>query len=254
MESQGQRQSYRGQAQAAQVRYCVARKRPPSHVSRFGSGSVAEAWRKHSEASGSAIPGKERIQCRRRRVVIGCGAKQTKTGGDRVKKRETERLMVKKLAKRKSRRSSPRRGLQEHNRQDREKDLSQEANRKAEEAKNKTSETAQQAKEKTQSTMSQVKDKAAEEARRKAQEAAEKGKETTQAGKEKTSGILQQTGETMRNVAQGAADAVKSTIGMGKKDEQDDPLYKGTAPATTRTNTGTTGAPGTGNYQGNRNN
>ena len=45
-------------------------------------------------------------------MVIGCGAKQTKTGGDRVKKRETERLMVKKLAKRKSRRSSPRWGLQ----------------------------------------------------------------------------------------------------------------------------------------------
>ncbi|KAL6134375.1 hypothetical protein ACLB2K_066607 [Fragaria x ananassa] len=112
----------------------------------------------------------------------------------------------------------------EHNRQDREKDLSQEAKRKAEEAKNKTSETAQQAKEKTQSTMSQVKDKAAqgaEEARRKAQEAAEKG----------------------------AADAVKSTIGMGKKDDQDDPFYKGTAPATTRTNTGTTGAPGTGKWE-----
>ncbi|KAL6199715.1 hypothetical protein ACLB2K_029498 [Fragaria x ananassa] len=73
--------------------------------------SEAKAWRKHGGSTRKRPEARFREK-RRRRVVIGCGAKQTKTGDDRVKKRETERLMVKKLAKRKSRRSSPRRGLQ----------------------------------------------------------------------------------------------------------------------------------------------
>ncbi|KAL6137608.1 hypothetical protein ACLB2K_062898 [Fragaria x ananassa] len=93
---------------------------PHLHISPALHGSVhpptfraseAEAWRKRG-GSARKRPEARFREKRRRRVVIGCGAKQTKTGGDQVKKRETERLMVKKLAKRKSRRSSPRRGLQ----------------------------------------------------------------------------------------------------------------------------------------------
>lgn len=63
---------------------------------------------------------------------------------------------------------------------------------------------------------------AAQATKEKVSEIAEKGKETAQAGKEKTGGILQKTGEQVKSMAQGAADAVKNTLGMAKPDESED--------------------------------
>ncbi|XP_050133767.1 late embryogenesis abundant protein 7 isoform X2 [Malus sylvestris] len=85
---------------------------------------------------------------------------------------------------------------------------------KAQEERNKAAEKAEQAKEKAWETK--------ETAQQKAEEAAQKTKETAQYGKEKASGIMQQTGEQMKHMAQGAADAVKGTFGLGKNDDKEE--------------------------------
>ena len=61
----------------------------------------------------------------------------------------------------------------------------------------------------------------------------ESAKDTAEAGKEKTGGIIQRTGEQVKSMAQGAADAVKHTFGMAETDE-DDPT-KTTSTTTTTT-------------------
>ncbi|KAL3840947.1 hypothetical protein ACJIZ3_025538 [Penstemon smallii] len=74
----------------------------------------------------------------------------------------------------------------------------------------KTCETTQAAKDKAAA--------AAEATKEKASQVAESGKETAEAGKEKTGGIMQKTGEQVMGMAQGAADAVKHTLGMAGED------------------------------------
>ncbi|KAK6284645.1 hypothetical protein POUND7_003597 [Theobroma cacao] len=74
---------------------------------------------------------------------------------------------------------------------------------KAEAAKHKTFEATQEAKDKTYQT-------------------GQAAKESAESAKEKTGGILQQTGETVMNKAQGAAVAVKHTFGMADADEDED--------------------------------
>lgn len=56
---------------------------------------------------------------------------------------------------------------------------------------------------------------AAQTTRDKASGAADSTKESTESGKEQASGMLQQTGEQIKSMAQGAADALKNTLGMG---------------------------------------
>ncbi|KAL6535164.1 hypothetical protein OROMI_026538 [Orobanche minor] len=51
----------------------------------------------------------------------------------------------------------------------------------------------------------------------KACDAAGKTQEETQRSKEENVGFLQQTGEQMAHMAQGAIDGVKNTLGMGDK-------------------------------------
>ncbi|XP_058103640.1 late embryogenesis abundant protein 1-like [Magnolia sinica] len=53
-------------------------------------------------------------------------------------------------------------------------------------------------------------------AQEKASNAAQSAKESAQQGKESTQGFLQQTGEQVMNMAQGAVDSVKSTLGVGE--------------------------------------
>ncbi|KAK4406019.1 UNVERIFIED_CONTAM: Late embryogenesis abundant protein 1 [Sesamum angustifolium] len=54
-------------------------------------------------------------------------------------------------------------------------------------------------------------------ARDKASEAAENTQGQAQLRKEETAGFLQQTGEQVVNMAQGALDGVKNTLGMSDK-------------------------------------
>ncbi|TKY53637.1 Late embryogenesis abundant protein D-7 [Spatholobus suberectus] len=51
----------------------------------------------------------------------------------------------------------------------------------------------------------------------KAQAAANTTGQTAQQSMEESAGFLQQTGEQMKNMAQGAVDSVKHTLGMDKK-------------------------------------
>ncbi|WRX12629.1 hypothetical protein QQP08_005116 [Theobroma cacao] len=74
---------------------------------------------------------------------------------------------------------------------------------KAEAAKHKTFEATQEAKDKTYQT-------------------GQAAKESAKSAKEKTGGILQQTGETVMNKAQGATVAVKHTFRMADADEDED--------------------------------
>ncbi|KAJ4897964.1 hypothetical protein Rs2_24758 [Raphanus sativus] len=66
-----------------------------------------------------------------------------------------------------------------------------------------------------------------------AQGAAQYTKETAEAGKDKTGGFLSQTGEHVKQMAMGAADAVKHTFGMAT--EEDESHLPGTTTGTTRT-------------------
>ncbi|CAA0811637.1 Late embryogenesis abundant protein (LEA) family protein [Striga hermonthica] len=63
--------------------------------------------------------------------------------------------------------------------------------------------------ESAKSTASQAHDKACD--------AAGKTQEQAQLSKEETTGFLQQTGEQITHLAQGAIDGVKNTLGMGDK-------------------------------------
>ncbi|XP_022991581.1 late embryogenesis abundant protein 7-like [Cucurbita maxima] len=94
------------------------------------------------------------------------------------------------------------------------------------------------AEEKTSQAMGRMGDKAHGAAESK-KEWAEEPKDQTgsymsdkaQSGKETTGGILEQTGEKVKSMAQGAADAVKSTFGMA---HDDDVGKEGTDPTTYR--------------------
>ncbi|KAM1380688.1 hypothetical protein ACFX2I_022386 [Malus domestica] len=57
----------------------------------------------------------------------------------------------------------------------------------------------------------------AHEARNATADAAESAKESAQHGKDQSAGFLQQTGEQVMNMAHGAMDSVKSTLGMNEK-------------------------------------
>ncbi|KAK9941360.1 hypothetical protein M0R45_017966 [Rubus argutus] len=60
----------------------------------------------------------------------------------------------------------------------------------------------------------------------KASESAERAGDTAESGKDKSEGFLQQTGAQVKNMAQGAVDTVKTTLGMAKDDEEnDEPVY-----------------------------
>uniref|UniRef100_A0A0A0K6E1 Uncharacterized protein n=2 Tax=Cucumis sativus TaxID=3659 RepID=A0A0A0K6E1_CUCSA len=85
---------------------------------------------------------------------------------------------------------------------------------KAREAKEKTYETGRAAREKAHGAADSTKEWASD--------AAQTGREKAQAGKETTGGILEQTGEKVKSMAQGAAEAVKSTFGMAQHDEDVD--------------------------------
>merc|ERR1712137_941668 len=63
---------------------------------------------------------------------------------------------------------------------------------------------------------SQVQD-TANAARNKTADATQSTKESAQQGKDQSAGFLQQTGEQVKNMAQGAVGNVKSTLGMGDK-------------------------------------
>ncbi|KAJ1413406.1 seed maturation protein PM30 [Sesbania bispinosa] len=56
-------------------------------------------------------------------------------------------------------------------------------------------------------------------AKEKASEMGQSTKESAQSGKDNTGGFLQQTGEKVKDMAQGATEAVKQTLGMGQKDD-----------------------------------
>ncbi|KAF7131785.1 hypothetical protein RHSIM_Rhsim09G0044300 [Rhododendron simsii] len=45
-------------------------------------------------------------------------------------------------------------------------------------------------------------------------------KESAQQGKEQSAGFIQQTGEQVMHMAQGAIDGVKSTLGMNERNEK----------------------------------
>uniref|UniRef100_A0A9I9DT19 Uncharacterized protein n=1 Tax=Cucumis melo TaxID=3656 RepID=A0A9I9DT19_CUCME len=95
-------------------------------------------------------------------------------------------------------------------------------------------EKAREAKEKTYETGRAVKDKAhgaADSTKEWASDTAQAGREKAQTGKETTGGILEQTGEKVKSMAQGAAEAVKSTFGMAS--QNDDDVDKGTTDNTT---------------------
>ncbi|KAH0867916.1 hypothetical protein HID58_074938 [Brassica napus] len=47
--------------------------------------------------------------------------------------------------------------------------------------------------------------------------AAQSTKESAQHGQQQASGFIQQTGESVKNMAQGAVDGVKNTLGMNEK-------------------------------------
>ncbi|OMP00150.1 hypothetical protein COLO4_12891 [Corchorus olitorius] len=84
---------------------------------------------------------------------------------------------------------------------------------KAEAAKQKTFEAAQQAKDKTFQTSQAAKEKS--------QQSGHATGEKAEEARDKSAGILQQTGERMRNMATGAADAVKHTFGMAEAEDED---------------------------------
>ncbi|CAN6486010.1 unnamed protein product [Victoria cruziana] len=87
----------------------------------------------------------------------------------------------------------------------------------------KGSDAAEEAKGRAVGGVQTVKDRAsvvAGAAKDKAGGAAESARETAREGKERAGGILQQTGEQVKSMAQGAADAVKSTLGMGGGDKE----------------------------------
>nr|CAD59388.1 group 3 late embryogenesis abundant protein [Brassica napus] len=64
--------------------------------------------------------------------------------------------------------------------------------------------------------------------------AAQYTKETAEADRDKTGGFLSQTGEHVKQIAMGAADAVKHTFGMATE-EDDRENFPGTTTGTTRT-------------------
>ncbi|EFH59773.1 hypothetical protein ARALYDRAFT_898993 [Arabidopsis lyrata subsp. lyrata] len=54
-------------------------------------------------------------------------------------------------------------------------------------------------------------------ARDKTANAAQSTKESAQHGQQQASGFIQQTGESVKNMAQGAVDGVKNTLGINEK-------------------------------------
>jgi len=59
-------------------------------------------------------------------------------------------------------------------------------------------------------------------------------KETAQSGKDNSAGFLQQTGEKVKGMAQGATEAVKNTLGM--TNDEEDKEHVTTTTRTTRRN------------------
>ncbi|CAN6551934.1 hypothetical protein ACFX13_013102 [Malus domestica] len=57
----------------------------------------------------------------------------------------------------------------------------------------------------------------AHQARNATSDAAQSAKESAQHGKDQSAGFLQQTGEQVMNMAHGAMDSVKNTLGMNEK-------------------------------------
>jgi len=87
-------------------------------------------------------------------------------------------------------------------------------------AKNKTVDTAQSAKNKTVDTAQSAQNKtadAAQCAKNKTADTTQSATESAQQGKDQSGGFLQQKGEQVMNMAQGAVGTVKNTLGMGDK-------------------------------------
>ncbi|KAK0596110.1 hypothetical protein LWI29_012921 [Acer saccharum] len=119
----------------------------------------------------------------------------------------------------------------------------------AQAAKDKTYQTAEAAKDKTVQAAKATQDKAgqatqatkdktsdtADATKKKSQETGQATRDSAEAGKEKTGGILSQTGDQVKNMAQGATDAVKRTFGFDEttRGEDSEPplrvLRRGTA-------------------------
>ncbi|KAF3791943.1 Late embryogenesis abundant protein [Nymphaea thermarum] len=93
-------------------------------------------------------------------------------------------------------------------------ELAGQAQVKKDELMDKGRDAAQNVKEKASSGMQAAKD-AANSAADKCCSAAESGKSAASDCKNQTSGFLQQTGEQAMSMAQGAAEAVKNTLGIG---------------------------------------
>ncbi|CAF1705607.1 unnamed protein product [Brassica oleracea var. botrytis] len=62
-------------------------------------------------------------------------------------------------------------------------------------------------------------------ARDKTANAAQSTKESAQHGQQQVSGFIQQTGESVKNMAQGAVDSVKNTLGINEKKMRSQYIY-----------------------------
>ncbi|XP_062105076.1 late embryogenesis abundant protein 2 [Humulus lupulus] len=77
-------------------------------------------------------------------------------------------------------------------------------------------ETQAKAEAKTEELSQCAKDSATE-AKDRTADAAHSATDSVQHGKDQSAGFLQQTGEQMKSMTQGAVDTVKSTLGVGDK-------------------------------------
>lgn len=125
---------------------------------------------------------------------------------------------------------------------------------KAQQSKDQTSDTmgsawdkTKESKDQTGSYMSdkagQAKDKASQmgqATKDKASDMARSTKETAEAGKDETGGMMQRTGETVKNMAAGATEVVKNTLGMGGNEETGHTATGGTTGVGRDTKTTTT--------------
>ncbi|CAH8337575.1 unnamed protein product [Eruca vesicaria subsp. sativa] len=94
------------------------------------------------------------------------------------------------------------------------------AREKAEQWTESAKQTAQSARDKTAEVAQSAHDKAIDvthSAQNKSAGKSHSTRESAQHGQEQTTGILGQTGESVKNMAQGALDGVKNSLGMNEK-------------------------------------
>ncbi|ESQ56339.1 hypothetical protein EUTSA_v10026478mg [Eutrema salsugineum] len=94
------------------------------------------------------------------------------------------------------------------------------AQEKAEQWTESAKQTAQSARDKTADVAQSARDKAADithSAQNKSADKSHSTRESAQHGQEQAAGFLGQTGESVKNMAQGALDGVKNSLGMNEK-------------------------------------